>query len=283
MIGGVLEGGSCLPGGDFEGVCGGRTEGLALSSAGRASRSRRADSPAASPLELLRCLLPLLERVLLALFLSLCLLLRVLLCLLDGLSGSRGYAFEELVCLPSSSASVGLLSFLMGLLGFSSSRFASNQALSGSDVPSSVSALPGPGDGLVAGLLAFEAAVFPASSCSLLCSWNFSASSCKIEVQMRRLLTAHARSPTGRSSHTVQKRVRERQKVQTASVSPDVRRPQSRQSINTLLSQTLWIKTIPNAVVLITGVVTSYIVLSFYSVEPNGIDSPGHKLCGNTL
>ena len=85
MIGGVLEGGLCLPGGDFEGVCGGRTEGFALSSAGCASRSLRVDSPVASPLELLLCLLLLLERVLLALFFSLRSLLRVLLFLLDGL------------------------------------------------------------------------------------------------------------------------------------------------------------------------------------------------------
>ena len=71
MIGGVLEGGLCLPGGDIDGVRGGRTEGLAFLSAGAASRSRRVASPAASPLELLLRLLRLLERVLLALFLSL--------------------------------------------------------------------------------------------------------------------------------------------------------------------------------------------------------------------
>ena len=84
MIGGVLGGGLCLPGGDLDGVRGGRTEGLALRSAFAASRSLGVASPVASPLELLLRLLRLLERVLLALFLSLRPLLRDLLLLLDG-------------------------------------------------------------------------------------------------------------------------------------------------------------------------------------------------------
>ena len=82
IIGGVLAGGLFLPEGDLDGVREGRTEGLALRSVGAGSASLQRGSLAASSLELLLRLLRMLERVLLALFLIVSSLLRVLLLLL---------------------------------------------------------------------------------------------------------------------------------------------------------------------------------------------------------
>ena len=243
-------------------MCGGRTEGLALKSAGTASRILGTGSLASSFLELLLGLLRLLDRVLLARFLSLLPLLRVLLLLREGGSGSRRCPFDELVCLPSSSTSAGLLSLWSGDLVSSSSRLGATHDLSCRSSTSSPSVLPGAGDVVEAGLFALGAVVLPASSCKRRCSWCLSASSCRMLVQILRLVKAQPRRDTGSSSKMNQKRFLVRQKAHKTSCSPH-RSPQSLQTIG--CEPNSMAKSESNTVVLISGGVTSYISLRLSS------------------